>query len=188
MFGLKLHSSLVLLGVFLAAVAAAPSQASAAAGGATAGLYAKAKAMSTKNKLAAASKIVTQMRQWHSAVSGDLAKAQKNGDLGRMKFLQPKVTALRGLLKLVEQSNLALQEALTNGDSQLAEHELVKMMMAGDEAKKAWLEAQAASKVSHYTGDTKVKTEGPKVDTKSDPTRRSAAPVILRNTSTSPAQ
>lgn len=78
-------------------------------------------------------------------------------DVAKVNFIMEQLTALKGLMRIVEQSDVALQEALLREDEPAAKHEEAKLAIAIEKAAKVALEAASfVGDVEIYSGDTQV--------------------------------
>jgi hypothetical protein len=73
---------------------------------------------------------VTRMRTVLSEVLGRLEEARATKDVVKLNCVNEKLTQVKGLLRISEQSDVALQEAVVKKDSTAAEHEYSKVSIA----------------------------------------------------------
>lgn len=86
--------------------------------------------------------------------------AHAERDMLKLNFLNEKIAALKGLLKIVEQADLNLQEALLKHDGSAALHEEEKLAIAVQKAAKIGGEAAAwAGNIGTYSGETRVEMD-----------------------------
>jgi len=73
---------------------------------------------------------VTRMRAVLSEVLGRLEEARATKDVVKLNCVNEKLTQVKGLLRISEQSDVALQEAVAKKDTTAAEHEYSKVSIA----------------------------------------------------------
>jgi hypothetical protein len=73
---------------------------------------------------------VSRMRTVLSEVLGRLEEARATKDVVKLNCVNEKLTQVKGLLRISEQSDVALQEAVVKKDSTAAEHEYSKVSIA----------------------------------------------------------
>jgi len=83
-----------------------------------------------KEKLSRSSTAVTRMRAVLSEVLGRLEEARATKDVVKLNCVNEKLTQVKGLLRISEQSDVALQEAVGKKDTTAAEHEYSKVSIA----------------------------------------------------------
>jgi len=79
------------------------------------------------NRSAAA---VTQMRNTLKVVLAKLEEARNTKDVVKLNCVNEKLTQVKGLLRISEQSDVALQEAVAKKDEATADHEYTKVTIA----------------------------------------------------------
>jgi hypothetical protein len=82
-------------------------------------------------KLKRSSAAVSRMRSVLSEVLGRLEEARATKDVVKLNCVNEKLTQVKGLLRISEQSDVALQEAVVKKDATAAEHEYSKVSIAG---------------------------------------------------------
>lgn len=91
----------------------------------------------------------------------ELARAEK--DIVRLNCVNEKLSSMKGLLKISEQADIALQEAVARRDKETANHEFTKISIAYQKVESLGVESEGcAGEALRYTGDTRVevKVEG----------------------------
>ena len=73
---------------------------------------------------------VSRMRAVLSEVLGRLEEARATKDVVKLNCVNEKLTQVKGLLRISEQSDVALQEAVAKKDTTAAEHEYSKVSIA----------------------------------------------------------
>jgi hypothetical protein len=81
-------------------------------------------------KLRRSSSSVQRMRSDLSDVLGRLEEARATKDVVKLNCVNEKLTQVKGLLRISEQSDVALQEAVARKDTTAAEHEYTKVTIA----------------------------------------------------------
>jgi hypothetical protein len=81
-------------------------------------------------KLTRANSAVSSMRSALTDVLGRLEEARATKDVVKLNCVNEKLTQVKGLLRISEQSDVALQEAVSKRDSTAAEHEYSKISIA----------------------------------------------------------
>ena len=81
-------------------------------------------------KLRRSSASVQRMRSSLSDVLGRLEEARATKDVVKLNCVNEKLTQVKGLLRISEQSDVALQEAVARKDTTAAEHEYTKVTIA----------------------------------------------------------
>ncbi|HEY1908716.1 MAG TPA: hypothetical protein VGG91_21910 [Myxococcaceae bacterium] len=90
----------------------------------------KASDVPDKEKISRSSAAVTRMRSVLSEVLGRLEEARATKDVVKLNCVNEKLTQVKGLLRISEQSDVALQEAVARKDATAAEHEYSKVSIA----------------------------------------------------------
>jgi len=81
-------------------------------------------------KLKRSSAAVSRMRSVLTEVLGRLEEARATKDVVKLNCVNEKLTQVKGLLRISEQSDVALQEAVVKKDTTAAEHEYSKVSIA----------------------------------------------------------
>jgi len=85
-------------------------------------------------KIRRSSASVQRMRSDLSDVLGRLEEARATKDVVKLNCVNEKLTQVKGLLRISEQSDVALQEAVARKDATAAEHEYTKVSIARGKA------------------------------------------------------
>src|SRR5215470_2600187 len=85
-------------------------------------------------KLKRSNAAVGRMRSVLTEVLGRLEEARATKDVVKLNCVNEKLTQVRGLLRISEQSDVALQEAVARKDATAAEHEYTKVSIARGKA------------------------------------------------------
>ena len=81
-------------------------------------------------KLSRSRDYVSRMRSVLTEVLGRLEEARATKDVVKLNCVNEKLTQVKGLLRISEQSDVALQEAVAKRDTTAAEHEYSKVSIA----------------------------------------------------------
>jgi len=81
-------------------------------------------------KISRSAGYVSQMRGTLKVVLGKLEEARNTKDVVKLNCVNEKLTQVKGLLRISEQSDVALQEAVAKKDQTSAEHEYTKVSIA----------------------------------------------------------
>lgn len=132
----------------------------AQAGGATGEIEASTE-LSPKEKINYASDAIIEIK----AASKDVAKLLADTEKGEadpltIQCLNAKLGAIRSLIEVAESSNATMQEALAEGNDELADHEFRKIAVALSKSREFRAEAEACAGAGEDAGDTTVKVEG----------------------------
>jgi hypothetical protein len=182
---------LLILG--LAAGVSSPSLAQAPAAGSPApsGLKVEAQAaeqISDREKLNQANSELEQMRGVLKEVLKRLEEARNEKDVVKLNCVNEKLTQIKGLLKIAEQSDVALQEAVAQGDEGSAQHEFTKVNIAKQKVDQLRAEAEQCIGQLAYVVDekTQVTVETPEglPDAITNPT--TTLPVVVNPPAVSP--
>jgi hypothetical protein len=73
---------------------------------------------------------ISQMRGTLKVVLGKLEEARNTKDVVKLNCVNEKLTQVKGLLRISEQSDVALQESIAKKDSTTADHEYTKVSIA----------------------------------------------------------
>lgn len=104
-----------------------------------------------------ASKYVNTMKSTLRQVLRYLEEAREERDVVKLNCINEKLTAVKGLLRVSEASDLALQEALARRDSDAAAHEYEKIAIAGRKIDRLRSESESCvGELAVYSGDTEV--------------------------------
>ncbi|MBS2027976.1 MAG: hypothetical protein JST54_08750 [Deltaproteobacteria bacterium] len=131
--------------------------------------------LSDKDKVSHSAAIIAKMRDTLKVVLQKLTEAREAKDVVRLNCVNEKLTQIKGFIKIGEQADLGLQEAVAKTDSGAADHEFTKVEIAGQRVAQLRADAEACIGEIAWNG-----TEG---QTKVDVTEPADLPVA----STSPA-
>ena len=121
---------------------------------------ARAADMSASQAKAAAKQAVVEMKGMLQEVLDMLAEANEQKDVNRINCLNPKITSIKGLVRIGEQAVTDLMEAVAKNDEDNIEHNSVKVDIARQKVKTLHAEASTCSGESgKYSGDTKSEVE-----------------------------
>jgi len=120
---LNVVAAVLLLGAGLARAAQAPAKP-------TTSTLERAADIPDAEKLNRSRDYVGRMRSALSEVLGRLEEARATKDVVKLNCVNEKLTQVKGLLRISEQSDVALQEAVAKKDSTTAEHEYSKVSIA----------------------------------------------------------
>lgn len=85
---------------------------------------------------------VSRMRSVLTEVLGRLEEARSTKDVVKLNCVNEKLTQVKGLLRISEQSDVALQEAVSKKDTTAAEHEYSKVSIARSKVEQLRNEAE----------------------------------------------
>jgi len=132
---------------------------------------------------------IARMRDILARVLKHLEDARDERDIVKLNCVNEKLTAIKGLLKISEQSDVTLQESLARRDAEAAAHELEKVSIALRKCEQLMGESEGCvGELAVYAGDTEVEmvVEGVPSD---DPTANKGVPdVVFRPPAASPYQ
>lgn len=145
--------------------------------------------LSDPEKIRRSAEAVTKMRSALKDVLGKLEEARNSRDVVKLNCVNEKLTQIKGLLRISEQSDIALQEAAAKRESASAEHEYTKVSIAV--VKVAQLRAEAEECIGQlaFRTDENATTEyeEPPDLPKGDPTLLVPPPYVeTRNPPASP--
>lgn len=83
-----------------------------------------------REKISRSSAAVSRMRSVLTEVLGRVEEARATKDVVKLNCVNEKLTQVKGLLRISEQSDVALQEAVAKKDTTAAEHEYSKVSIA----------------------------------------------------------
>ena len=93
-------------------------------------------------KLSRSRDAVNRMRSVLSEVLGRLEEARATTDVVKLNCVNEKLTQVKGLLRISEQSDVALQEAVAKKDTTAAEHEYSKVSIAKNKVEQLRTESE----------------------------------------------
>jgi hypothetical protein len=100
------------------------------AGPMAAPLAEKASEVPDREKLRRSAEALVRMRNVLKEVLGKLEEARNTKDVVKLNCVNEKLTQIKGLLRISEQSDVSLQEAVAKKESSSGEHEFTKVMIA----------------------------------------------------------
>jgi hypothetical protein len=163
-------------GLGVAQPAARPASAPVAAMG-----LEKASDVPDGQKLERSTKALAAMREVLRDVLGKLEEARRAKDVVKLNCVNEKLTQIKGLLRISEQADVALQEAVSQGENTSSEHEYTKVMIA--QQKVAQLRAEAEQCIGQLAFRTdenlSVEVEEPRNLPGGDPTQPAPIQDIL---------
>ncbi|HYV47049.1 MAG TPA: hypothetical protein VFA20_19460 [Myxococcaceae bacterium] len=131
------------------AVEGAPAPAAAAAAGnplpagpMAAPLAEKASDVADPEKLRRSVDALGRMRNVLKEVLGKLEEARNTKDVVKLNCVNEKLTQIKGLLRISEQSDVALQESVAKKETSSGEHEFTKVMIARQKVDQLRAEAE----------------------------------------------
>jgi hypothetical protein len=93
-------------------------------------------------KLSRSNAAVGRMRSVLTEVLGRLEEARATKDVVKLNCVNEKLTQVKGLLRISEQSDVALQEAIAKKDTTAAEHEYSKVSIAKNKVEQLRTESE----------------------------------------------
>lgn len=138
------------------------------------------KRLSDKEMLKISQEYLKKMKNIYKEILSLLEEARKEKDIVKINCINENLTAIKALLKIAEQADVSLQEAIVKKDELVSRHELEKIEIAYQKAKSLNQEANAcAGKISMAPGETKVEVEEPKDITERDPTEQPKLDILV---------
>jgi len=100
---------------------------------------------------------VAKMREILTRVIKLLEEAREERDVVKLNCVNEKLTAIKGLLRVSEQADVLLQEALARRDTEISSHEFEKIMIAEHKSDQLATESEGCvGEQAVYAGDTEV--------------------------------
>ncbi|WP_224368742.1 hypothetical protein [Hyalangium versicolor] len=149
----------------------------------------KASGVKDPEKLERSSQALVGMRTALREVLEKLEEARRTKDVVKLNCVNQKLTQIKGLLRISETADVALQEAVTRQDSTSSEHEFTKVMIANQKVGQLRAETEECIGQLAFRTDENlsVEVEEPQDLPGGDPTRPGAPPdVIIRPPPASP--
>ncbi len=138
------------------------------------------KKLSDREMLSKSQEYLKKMKNIYKEILSLLEEARKEKDVVKINCINENLTAIKALLKIAEQADVSLQEAVIKKDELVAQHEFEKVEIAYQKAKSLNQEANAcAGKISMTPGETKVEVEEPKDITERDPTEQPKVDILV---------
>lgn len=139
----------------------------------------KGEALSNKEKLSRSQEHLGTMRMTLKAILSKLEEARTSKDVVRVNCVNEKLTNIKGLLRISEQADVSLQEAVAKSEEQAAEHEFSKITIARQKVDQLRAEAeQCVGQLAFEAGATKVTVEESKDLPNGDPTQAAPLPPV----------
>lgn len=150
----------------------------AAAPAAPAGQAVEASKVPESEKLKVSADSVAVMRVALKDVLQKLEEARNTKDVVKLTCVNEKLTQIKGLLRISEQSDVALQEAIARKESQAADHEFTKVTIARSKVDQLRAEAEQCMGQLAFKADENMtlEIEVPSYLPKNDP---SLLPFVL---------
>ncbi|HLT30868.1 MAG TPA: hypothetical protein VK013_12550 [Myxococcaceae bacterium] len=142
-------------------------------------------------KLQQSTRTIASMRADLTQVLKSLDDARASRDVVKLNCVNEKLTELKGLLRISEQADVALQEAIAARDEVAVRHEFTKLDIAGSRGRSLRSEsARCIGQLAFQTDENlMVEVEEPESVFADDPTRPSAdVPLTQRAPPASPTQ
>ena len=103
---------------------------------------------------------IDKMRGVLSKVIKYLEEAREQRDVLKLNCVNEKLTAIKGLLRVSEQADVAMHEAIATGESTASEHEYEKIMIASKKVQSLATESEVCiGELAVYSGQTSVSVE-----------------------------
>ena len=129
------------------------------------------------DKAPIAAKSIERQKEILKRMLALLEEARNAKDVVKLNCVNEKLTQVKGLVRVSEQSEIAMQEAISQKDSEVSNHEFTKISLAGQRSEQLRADTEACvGELAIYTGDTIVVVEGDKGG--DDPTKISAPDLI----------
>lgn len=140
----------------------------------------KASDVPDARKLEQSSAALGAMREVLRQTLEKLEEARRSKDVVKLNCVNEKLTQIKGLLRISEQADVSLQEAVARRDPPTGEHEYTKVMIAQQKVKQLRAEAEACIGQLAFRTDENlsVEVEEPQNLPGGDPTQTQAPPSI----------
>lgn len=116
-------------------------------------------------------KMISEQQSAQSRATDLLTEARAANDIIQLNCVNSKLTQIKGLLKLSQQSSAAMYEGIERGAEDEINHQYKKIVLASQKTSSLKAEAeQCVGEKSVYSGETKVDVEIDPSTTRSDPT------------------
>jgi hypothetical protein len=141
---------------------------------------AKGTSISQSEMLTRSASQLAGMRESLKVVLKKLEDARASKDVVRLNCVNEKLTNIKGLLRISEQADVSLQEAVARREEQAAEHEFAKVNIARQKVEQLQTEAeQCVGMLAFETGPTEVIVEEPEDLPQLDPTNTTPPPPVV---------
>lgn len=152
-------TAIVLALSFLGPTAARGQPATEAKGG-IASEFERAAALPDAEKLERSAQYLAEMKQILGTVLKLLKEARDEKDVIKVNCVNEKLTSIKGLIRISEQADVALQEAVAKGESDTSAHEFHKLVISHQKIKILKTEAeQCVGELAFAVGKTNVEIE-----------------------------
>jgi hypothetical protein len=119
----------------------------------------KASDVPDATKISRSATDVAQMRATLKSVLGKLEEARNTKDVVKLNCVNEKLTQVKGLLRISEQSDVALQEAVAKKDQTSADHEYTKVTIASSKVEQLKGEADQCIGALAFRTDENLSVE-----------------------------
>ena len=119
----------------------------------------KASNVPDATKISRSAADVAQMRATLKSVLGKLEEARNTKDVVKLNCVNEKLTQVKGLLRISEQSDVALQEAVAKKDETSADHEYTKVTIASAKVEQLKGEAEQCIGALAFRTDENMSVE-----------------------------
>jgi hypothetical protein len=115
-----------------------------------------------RQKLAVGTQVLARLEGILKDVLKSLEEARSEKDVLKLNCVNEKLTQIKGLLRVVQQSDVSLQEAVAKGDEDSAQHEYAKVTIASQRAEQLRADAeQCIGQLAYVDEKTVVTVEVP---------------------------
>ncbi|NMB76088.1 MAG: hypothetical protein GYA21_13285 [Myxococcales bacterium] len=150
----------LLLAFALAAPAWGQPQSEGQEGGGIASEFERAAALPDAEKIERSAQYLAEMKQILGTVLKLLKEARDEKDVIKVNCVNEKLTSIKGLMRISEQADMALQEAVAKGESDTSAHEFHKLVISHQKIKILKTEAeQCVGELAFAVGKTNVEIE-----------------------------
>ena len=119
--------------------------------------HAQDRNMSDEDRLKTAGKSVSTMKKTLDIALERLADARQGKDIIQLNCVNEKLSAISHLVKISEEAEKGLKEAIAKRDAEIKQHEYSKVVLAGKRVSELRLEVEGCvGEMSRYTGNTEV--------------------------------
>jgi hypothetical protein len=130
-------------------------------------------------KLKRSTQAVARMRVVLKEVLGKLEEARNSRDVVKLNCVNEKLTQVKGLLRISEQADVAMQEAIAKKEQSGAEHEFTKVTIARQKVEQLRAESEECIGQLAFRTDENMIVEVEEPDgLPDDPTRPGAQPPL----------
>ncbi|MFN3200099.1 MAG: hypothetical protein ACE366_17005 [Bradymonadia bacterium] len=119
--------------------------------------FERASRLSNDQKMQSAVGDIEKMKGVLDLAFNSRESASEKKDFVQLNCISDKLSAIKGLLKIAEQADVSMREAIARGDQELIDHEFTKISIAAVRAENFRVEISGCvGASSQYTGDTQV--------------------------------